>query len=83
MIVNLYAHMIKSVRMHVFYPFQDGSYSRGPVKIPVGVADDSKYFLSPTFKFEQVKIPVNYQMVVLHCQYFSSASALFSLRFQS
>ncbi|CAN6486739.1 unnamed protein product [Victoria cruziana] len=33
--------------------FEDGSYSRGPVKIPVGVADDSKYFLSPTFKFEQ------------------------------
>lgn len=33
---------------------QDGSYSRGPVDIPVGKFDESKYFLSPTFKFEQV-----------------------------
>lgn len=33
---------------------QDGSYSRGPVDIPVGDDDDSKYYLSPTFKFEQV-----------------------------
>lgn len=33
--------------------FEDGSYSRGPVEIPVGERDESKYFLSPTFKFEQ------------------------------
>nr|CAD1844959.1 unnamed protein product [Ananas comosus var. bracteatus] len=33
--------------------FEDGSYSRGPVDIPVGKFDESKYFLSPTFKFEQ------------------------------
>ncbi|RZC69239.1 hypothetical protein C5167_032324 [Papaver somniferum] len=34
--------------------FEDGSYSRGPMEIPVGEQeDDSKYFLSPTFKFEQ------------------------------
>ncbi|XP_058104069.1 uncharacterized protein LOC131248048 [Magnolia sinica] len=33
--------------------FEDGSYSRGPVDIPVGELDESKYFLSPTFKFEQ------------------------------
>lgn len=33
--------------------FEDGSYSRGPVEIPVGEHDESKYFLSPTFKFEQ------------------------------
>ncbi|XP_019159360.1 PREDICTED: uncharacterized protein LOC109156035 [Ipomoea nil] len=33
--------------------FEDGSYSRGPVDIPVGGIDDSKYYLSPTFKFEQ------------------------------
>ncbi|KAF3787634.1 hypothetical protein EJ110_NYTH22733 [Nymphaea thermarum] len=33
--------------------FEDGSYSRGPVEIPVGAADDSTYFLSPTFRFEQ------------------------------
>ncbi|KAJ6819507.1 uncharacterized protein M6B38_403010 [Iris pallida] len=33
--------------------FEDGSYSRGPVDIPVREFDESKYFLSPTFKFEQ------------------------------
>ncbi|XP_034709279.1 uncharacterized protein LOC117932245 [Vitis riparia] len=33
--------------------FEDGSYSRGPVEIPVGELDESKYYLSPTFKFEQ------------------------------
>ncbi|OVA11293.1 hypothetical protein BVC80_1587g16 [Macleaya cordata] len=33
--------------------FEDGSYSRGPVEIPVGEPDESRYFLSPTFKFEQ------------------------------
>ncbi|KAF2315471.1 hypothetical protein GH714_039333 [Hevea brasiliensis] len=34
--------------------FEDGSYSWGPVNIPVGEVDDSKYYLTPTFKFEQV-----------------------------
>lgn len=33
--------------------FEDGSYSRGPVDIPIGEYDESKYFRSPTFKFEQ------------------------------
>ncbi|KAL4585934.1 hypothetical protein LXL04_010561 [Taraxacum kok-saghyz] len=33
--------------------FEDGSYSRGPVDIPVVEVTDSNYFLSPTFKFEQ------------------------------
>ncbi|KAL3516841.1 hypothetical protein ACH5RR_023743 [Cinchona calisaya] len=33
--------------------FEDGSYSRGPVDILVGEFDKSKYFLSPTYKFEQ------------------------------
>lgn len=33
--------------------FEDGSYSRGPVEIPVGEVNDSNYFISPTFKFEQ------------------------------
>lgn len=33
--------------------FEDGSYSRGPVDIPVGEYDESNYYLSPTFKFEQ------------------------------
>ncbi|KAK3020987.1 hypothetical protein RJ639_047536 [Escallonia herrerae] len=33
--------------------FEDGSYSRGPVDIPVGEVTDSNYYLSPTYKFEQ------------------------------
>ncbi|GMH17202.1 hypothetical protein Nepgr_019043 [Nepenthes gracilis] len=33
--------------------FEDGSYSRGPVSISVGEVDESKYFLSPIYKFEQ------------------------------
>jgi len=33
---------------------QDGSYSRGPVTIPVGEMSESNYYLTPTFKFEQV-----------------------------
>ncbi|KAL9265657.1 hypothetical protein AKJ16_DCAP21221 [Drosera capensis] len=33
--------------------FEDGSYSRGPVDIPV-IEDGSNYYASPTFKFEQV-----------------------------
>ncbi|XP_024987337.1 uncharacterized protein LOC112522452 [Cynara cardunculus var. scolymus] len=33
--------------------FEDGSYSRGPVDIPVGEVTESNYYLSPTFKFEQ------------------------------
>ncbi|CAL9156936.1 unnamed protein product [Musa hybrid cultivar] len=33
--------------------FEDGSYSKGPVDLPVKGFDESKYFLSPTFKFEQ------------------------------
>lgn len=37
-----------------FLNFQDGSYSKGPVDLPVEGFDESKYFLSPTFKFEQV-----------------------------
>ncbi|KAK7277175.1 hypothetical protein RIF29_18326 [Crotalaria pallida] len=33
--------------------FEDGSYSRGPIDIPVGEDDDTKYYVTPTFKFEQ------------------------------
>ncbi|XP_010240199.1 uncharacterized protein LOC100830892 [Brachypodium distachyon] len=33
--------------------FEDGSYSRGPLDIAIGEYDESKYFLSPTYKFEQ------------------------------
>ena len=38
------------------FNFQDGSYSRGPIDIPIGEVDDSNYYLSPTFKFEQVSL---------------------------
>ncbi|MED6143811.1 hypothetical protein PIB30_009311 [Stylosanthes scabra] len=33
--------------------FEDGSYSRGPVDIPVGEDNATNYYLTPTFKFEQ------------------------------
>uniref|UniRef100_A0A0E0D6M7 Uncharacterized protein n=1 Tax=Oryza meridionalis TaxID=40149 RepID=A0A0E0D6M7_9ORYZ len=33
--------------------FEDGSYSRGPVDLAIGEFDESKYFISPTYKFEQ------------------------------
>ncbi|KAK6918666.1 hypothetical protein RJ641_017088, partial [Dillenia turbinata] len=33
---------------------EDGSYSRGPVDIPVGEVDDSTYYHSPISKFEQI-----------------------------
>ncbi|CAA0820348.1 Domain of unknown function (DUF3598 [Striga hermonthica] len=33
--------------------FEDGSYSRGPVDIPIGDSEETEYYLSPTFKFEQ------------------------------
>lgn len=33
--------------------FEDGSYSQGPIDIPVGEYDDTKYYISPIFKFEQ------------------------------
>lgn len=45
--------------------WQDGSYSRGPVDIPVGEFDDSKYFLSPTYKFEQVRLTFLFSDVLL------------------
>ncbi|PON99739.1 Calycin-like [Trema orientale] len=33
--------------------FEDGSYSRGPVDIPIADVDESNHYLSPAFKFEQ------------------------------
>lgn len=52
------AYLISKVNDIMVYMmnFQDGSYSRGPVDIPVGEVDDSNYYLSPTFKFEQVSL---------------------------
>ncbi|XP_021903306.1 uncharacterized protein LOC110818669, partial [Carica papaya] len=33
--------------------FEDGSYSRGPMNIPIEEADETNYYLTPTFKVEQ------------------------------
>lgn len=33
--------------------FEDGSYSRGPIDIPVDEDGDTKYYITPIFKFEQ------------------------------
>lgn len=49
-IYSIVEFLLKVSRMN----FQDGSYSRGPVDIPIGEFDESNYYLSPTFKFEQV-----------------------------
>jgi hypothetical protein len=53
--------------------FQDGSYSRGPVDIGIGEYDESKYFLSPTYKFEQVyllHLSLHFQFVRTTCKGF-------------
>lgn len=52
--LNVFLGTMVDNLMIEFIELQDGSYSRGPVDIPVGEADDSNYYLSPTFKFEQV-----------------------------
>ena len=43
---------------------QDGSYSRGPIDIPVGEDHETKYYLTPTFKFEQVSLACNLQNII-------------------
>jgi len=49
----------------MIYKLQDGSYSRGPMDIPVGESDDTKYFISPTFKFEQVSLSCFLQDIII------------------
>lgn len=48
----------------MIYKLQDGSYSRGPMDIPVGESDDTKYYISPTFKFEQVSLACFLQDII-------------------
>jgi len=48
----------------MIYKLQDGSYSRGPMDIPVGESDDTKYYVSPTFKFEQVSLACFLQDII-------------------
>ncbi|KAK8534604.1 hypothetical protein V6N12_057248 [Hibiscus sabdariffa] len=45
--------------------FEDGSYSRGLLDIPVGDVDDSNYYLSPTFKFEQCLVKGSHKRLLL------------------
>lgn len=56
--------------------FEDGSYSRGPVDIPVGEIDESKYYLSPTFKFEQCLVKgCHKRLRVVHTIEFSNGGS--------
>ncbi|XAR63274.1 hypothetical protein NMG60_11023159 [Bertholletia excelsa] len=56
--------------------FEDGSYSRGPVDIPVGEADKSKYYLSPTFKFEQCLVKgCHIRLRIVHSIEFSNGGS--------
>ncbi|XP_043716790.1 uncharacterized protein LOC122664844 [Telopea speciosissima] len=56
--------------------FEDGSYSRGPVHVPVGEVDDSTYFLSPTFKFEQCLVKgCHKRLRIVHTVEFSNGGS--------
>ncbi|XP_078437691.1 dihydroorotate dehydrogenase (DUF3598) [Wolffia australiana] len=56
--------------------FEDGSYSNGPAEIPVGEYDESKYFLCPTFKFEQCLVKgCHKRLRVVHTIEFSQGGA--------
>ncbi|XP_042029419.1 uncharacterized protein LOC121776310 [Salvia splendens] len=56
--------------------FEDGSYSRGPVDIPVGVYNESNYYLSPTFKFEQCLVKgCHKRLRVVHTIEFSNGGS--------
>ncbi|XP_010524441.1 PREDICTED: uncharacterized protein LOC104802498 [Tarenaya hassleriana] len=56
--------------------FEDGSYSRGPVTIPVGEAVESNYYLTPTFKFEQCLVKgCHKRLRVVHTIEFANGGA--------
>ncbi|TVU15006.1 hypothetical protein EJB05_38504 [Eragrostis curvula] len=56
--------------------FEDGSYSRGPVDIEIGEYDESKYFLSPTYKFEQCLVKgCHKRLRIVHTIEFSEGGA--------
>ncbi|XP_074272982.1 uncharacterized protein LOC141596664 [Silene latifolia] len=56
--------------------FEDGSYSRGPVDIPVAEVDDSNYYLSPTYKFEQCLVKgCHKRLRIVHTIEFSNGGA--------
>ncbi|XP_014515098.1 uncharacterized protein LOC106772960 [Vigna radiata var. radiata] len=56
--------------------FEDGSYSRGPMDIPVGESDDTKYYISPTFKFEQCLVKGCHKRIrIVHTIEFSNGGS--------
>ncbi|XP_073124710.1 uncharacterized protein [Henckelia pumila] len=56
--------------------FEDGSYSRGPVDIPIAGLDESSYFLSPTLKFEQCLVKgCHSRLRVVHTVEFSDSGS--------
>ncbi|KAK9144637.1 hypothetical protein Sjap_004540 [Stephania japonica] len=56
--------------------FEDGSYSRGPVDIPVGELDESNYFISPTLKFEQCLVKgCHKRLRIVHTVEFSNGGS--------
>lgn len=56
--------------------FEDGSYSRGPVDIPIGECEESNYYLSPTFKFEQCLVKgCHKRLRVVHTIEFSNGGS--------
>ncbi|KAL1223754.1 hypothetical protein V5N11_020307 [Cardamine amara subsp. amara] len=56
--------------------FEDGSYSRGPVIIPVGEMSESNYYLTPTFKFEQCLVKgCHKRLRVVHTIEFANGGA--------
>ncbi|KAJ7961920.1 Calycin-like [Quillaja saponaria] len=56
--------------------FEDGSYSRGPVDIPVGEVDDTNYYLNPTLKFEQCLVKgCHKRLRIVHTIEFSNGGA--------
>uniref|UniRef100_A0A7C9A9Z8 Uncharacterized protein n=1 Tax=Opuntia streptacantha TaxID=393608 RepID=A0A7C9A9Z8_OPUST len=58
------------------YISEDGSYSRGPVQIPVGEVDESKYYLTPTYKFEQCLVKgCHKRLRIVHTIEFSNGGA--------
>ncbi|KAI4356616.1 hypothetical protein L6164_000625 [Bauhinia variegata] len=56
--------------------FEDGSYSRGPLDIPVGEVDDTKYYVTPTFKFEQCLVKGCHKRIrIVHTIEFNNGGA--------
>ncbi|XP_047335186.1 uncharacterized protein LOC124938731 [Impatiens glandulifera] len=56
--------------------FEDGSFSRGPMDIPVGEAAESTYYLNPTFKFEQCLVKgCHKRMRIVHTIEFSNGGS--------